>query len=153
MFEEKQFLYQNKIIWLVGIVMCIPIAILIYTFKGITPNFMLQCILFSIILIFLIRCNLYTKIDSSGIYYKMFPFVNNLKFIDWKDIKKIEVVSYDPISEYGGWGVRGFKSNRAYNTHGNMGIRILFNDDNKLLLGTNLADAAKTAIEKLNEKN
>ncbi len=77
-----------------------------------------------------------TKIDNIGIHIKFFPFHSKFISFPWESIEKIEVVTYNPLSEYGGWGLRGFKNNRAYNVSGNKGLRIFFKDDKKLLIGT-----------------
>lgn len=77
----------------------------------------------------------------------MFPFINQLKFIDWEEIESIHVEKYEPIKEFGGWGYRGFKDNRALNTHGNLGIRIHLKEGNKILFGTNQEVAASAAIQ------
>jgi hypothetical protein len=41
------------------------------------------------------------------------------------------------LKEYGGWGIRMGRNNKAYNVSGNIGIQIIFNDESKLLIGTN----------------
>ena len=38
--------------------------------------------------------------------------------------------------QYGGWGIRGFKSNRAYNVSGKIGLQLEFKNGDKLLVGT-----------------
>ena len=56
-------------------------------------------------LIFLFK--LTTRIDEKGIHYKFFPFHWSLKVIKWNEINKAYVRTYDAISEYGGWGLKG----------------------------------------------
>ncbi|MBX3042408.1 MAG: hypothetical protein KIT33_07160 [Candidatus Kapabacteria bacterium] len=78
-----------------------------------------------------------TRIEKSGIYVRLFPFHLEFKFYPWNIISKSYVREYRPIVEYGGWGLRGFQQNRAFNTSGNQGLQLVFNDNKKLLIGTN----------------
>ncbi len=64
----------------------------------------------------------------------------------WHDIEAFEAVSYRPILEFGGWGVRGFGANRAYNISGNRGVRLHLKGGKRLLLGSQRADALEQAI-------
>lgn len=86
--------------------------------------------------LFFLSMKLETKIDTSGVHVRFFPFHTKFKTFPWDKIEKIEVITYKPLSEYGGWGIRGFKDNKAYNVSGNKGFRIFFKDNKKLLVGT-----------------
>ena len=52
----------------------------------------------------------------------------------------MEIREYKPIMEYGGWGIRGFGSNRALNIKGKIGLQLVFKNGQKLLIGTQKAD-------------
>ena len=39
--------------------------------------------------------------------------------------------------EYGGWGNRGFSSNKAYTVGGNRGVQLRLVDGSKVLIGSN----------------
>ena len=92
---------------------------------------------------------LITRIDEKGIHYRFFPFHRKLKSILWSEIKSVYVRKYEPISEYGGWGVKGFfgKRGRAINIKGNIGIQLEFKNSKKFLIGTQLESEAKRVIE------
>lgn len=100
-------------------------------------------------LVFAYTSNLKTKITTNGIYFKLFPFHQKYRFYDWKEIQKAEVVKYSPIGEYGGWGIRGFGNNKAFNVKGNMGLRILFKDGTKRLIGTQKSKELEKVIKEL----
>jgi len=97
-----------------------------------------------------------TKIDEKGITYQFTPFHFAPRIIPWSDLSKCYIRKYSPITEYGGWGIRGLQRkgfwdfrNRgmAFNTRGDMGIQLVFKDGGKLLLGTQDPDKAKQTIQ------
>jgi hypothetical protein len=63
-------------------------------------------------------------INEQGIYYQFFPFHLKSYVINYDEIESYLAVTYSPIIDYGGWGIRyGFKK-KAYNVKGNHGVRI-----------------------------
>jgi hypothetical protein len=99
------------------------------------------------LLFLLLRIELYTKIDSSGIFYKFSPFHKNYKVVEWHNVKKAYVRKYKPIREYGGWGARYGINGKAYNVAGKYGIQIVFNNGKKLLLGTQKPEELKELLK------
>lgn len=53
-----------------------------------------------------------------------------------KDIVSVEDVTYSPIAEYGGWGIKGSPANLALNARGNRGVRLHLNNGKRLLIGS-----------------
>jgi hypothetical protein len=102
------------------------------------------------ILFYLFR--LETKIDDSGMYYKFYPFHLMDNKLEWNLIDRVYVRKYQPIFEYGGWGIRGFGKNRALNVSGNMGIQIELKNGKKLLLGTQKPEEAESVIIQLSQQ-
>ncbi len=110
-----------------------------------------------VVFLLIIFIRLKTKIDENGISYQMTPFHLKPRIISWSELSKCYVRKYAPISEYGGWGIRGFQRkgfwdfrNRgmAYNIKGDMGIQLKFKDEGKLLIGTQDPEKAKIVIQK-----
>lgn len=62
------------------------------------------------------------------------------------EIAHFEARTYSPLREYGGWGIRGFGSNRAYNVSGNHGVELVLKDGRKVLIGSQRADDLALAI-------
>ena len=95
---------------------------------------------------------LYVSIDQENIYYRFPPFLTREKILTKEDIKKMYVRKYRPISEYGGWGYRfRFRSGRAVNVAGNIGLQIVLNNDKKLLIGTQKPEIMEQALRRLKE--
>jgi hypothetical protein len=100
---------------------------------------------------FMLSLRLKTIIKSDGIYVRFSPFHLKFHYYDWAQIDKCFVRTYNPIGEYGGWGLRGFKNKKAFNVSGNNGIQLVFHDGKSLLIGTNLPDEATAALRKLHQ--
>ena len=54
--------------------------------------------------------------------------------------------TYSPLREYGGWGIRGFARNRAYNVSGNQGVQLILKNGNRVLIGTRQPRELEAAI-------
>ena len=62
------------------------------------------------------------------------------------DVAHVEARTYSPLREYGGWGIRGMGSKRAYNVSGDRGVELTLEDGRKVLIGSQRADALADAI-------
>jgi hypothetical protein len=54
--------------------------------------------------------------------------------------------TYKPLREYGGWGIKGFCSNRAYNMSGNQGVQLELVDGQRVLIGSQRPQELEAAI-------
>lgn len=99
------------------------------------------------VLFFVFR--LETNITEEAIYLRFFPLHLKYRKYLWTDIETAEVRTYKPILEYGGYGIRGFGNNRAFNIAGKTGLQLVFKDGRKLLIGT---QKANQLIEILNSQ-
>lgn len=77
-----------------------------------------------------------TKITTDGVFIKFRPFHRKWILFPFESIQTAESCKYNPIRDYGGWGIRyGFKG-KAYNVSGNKGILIKFSEGTHLLIGS-----------------
>ena len=90
--------------------------------------------------------HLTTEVRSDGLHIRYFPFHLSWRKISLDDVKTIQAVTYSPLGEYGGWGIRGFSRNRAYNPTGNRGARMEYADGRRLLIGSGRPDELARAI-------
>ncbi|SFN57469.1 hypothetical protein SAMN04488519_10111 [Algoriphagus ornithinivorans] len=114
-------------------------VVLINSDKDVTENLVgLTIASIAIIGTFLLIMNiqLQTRIDDQGIHYKFFPFINKWRNIPREKIKSIDVIHYSPITDYGGWGLKGNKTTKAYSIVGDEGLLIDTGDSKKIMLGT-----------------
>ena len=104
------------------------------------------------IIVLFFTSKLYISIDQNSLYYRYPPFVNSEKVITKDDVKEIYVRKYKPILEYGGWGYRfRFRSGRALNVAGNVGLQFVAKNDKRILLGTQKPEELKQAVRRLKE--
>ena len=77
----------------------------------------------------------------SGIIRKKVPF---------SEIEGMEPVTYSPIREFGGWGIRfGFQGQgKAYNVSGNLGVQLEMSDGERLLVGSQRPQELAGAIRR-----
>lgn len=153
-YEEKQFLRSNSLIWF-------AIVSLLITFFAVVLNFLnkgndwigilILSLVIGTILPLLILTSVHLRIEKDGIYIKYFPFHLKPLFLNWNDVDQFFLRRYNPLSEYGGWGLKGTKNNRAYNVSGNMGLQIFLKDGKKILVGT--ANPKKLEIALLEIRN
>jgi hypothetical protein len=100
-----------------------------------------------------------TIVDKDGIYVKLFPFHFKYKFFSWDNISSIYIRKYNPLIEFGGWGIRHrlkwrwkkiiFSKANAYSISGNTGMQIHFTDGGNLLIGTHLPEELAETLIKL----
>ena len=85
-----------------------------------------------------VLARLETQISKAGIQVRLFPFHLKAKFFPWSEIAQSEVRTYQPLSEFGGWGLKWSLSGKgkAYNVAGNQGLQLQFSDGRRLLIGT-----------------
>ena len=94
--------------------------------------------------------HLSTKIDSNGISFHFFPLHLKYRVYNWDEIETVYLRKYDPVSDYGGWGIRySFKEGMAFTTVGNIGLQIVLKNGKKVLIGTQKNGEIKTLFAKL----
>lgn len=87
-----------------------------------------------------------TQIRTDSIHVRFPPFRPSFASYSWSDISKAYIRQYDPITEFGGWGIRFGPSGKAINMSGNIGLQLIFNDGSRLLIGTNQPDKIAEAL-------
>lgn len=92
-----------------------------------------------------------TAIHYDGIYYRFLPFQWKYRKISWDRIAAAYVRQYEPIREYGGWGIRIglFNKGQAFNVSGNKGLQIVYDNGKKFLLGTQRPEEIEQVLRQL----
>lgn len=97
----------------------------------------------------LIVCKLIVQVRLDGLYVQFKPFHLRPHLIPLQNVDRHEAVTYRPILEYGGWGIRWQLRGKAYNISGNRGVRLHYNNGRHLLIGSQRADELAAAITRL----
>ncbi|MDA9349067.1 hypothetical protein N9R21_04810 [Polaribacter sp.] len=157
-FKEEQRFRQVWLMVLLGFSLLVPVGLIIREYikdnTSITTNEFLGSligIIASVLLIFIFKLS--TRIDEKGIHYQFFPFHFSMKTLLWSEITKAEIRTYDPIGEYGGWGLRysfNKKKGNAVNVSGDIGIQLTLKNGKKLLIGTQKKEAVSSVLKTYN---
>lgn len=104
-------------------------------------------VLLLVLMLALLR--LEVRLDAEGVHYRYFPLLWRWRHWPWSEFKQVFARSYSPLGDYGGWGLRGLRGNKAYNVWGKEGLQLVFKSNNRLLLGTQRPDELRTALRGL----
>lgn len=161
-FKEEQHIKQNWLKVLLAVSIVVPIIMVTKEYleeisKITTNEFVLILLGISISVAFIFFFKLKTRIDEIGIHYQFSPFHLKMKIIQWKEIKKVHVRNYDPIGEYGGWGLKGGffwnkEKGKCLNISGDIGIQLLLKNGKKLLIGTQKKEEAIQVLKTYKNK-
>jgi len=156
-FEEKQRFRQ----WWLFVIVALTMGGLYVTlynkteaFQDLENNFkiVLTAIFATILIGGIFVLQLRTKIDTSGIKASFYPISFFTKQYTWPQIDKVYVRKYSPLTEYGGWGIKGLGSAKAYNVSGNYGIQIVTKEKKRFLIGTQKPQDAERVLKRYAEK-
>jgi len=156
MFKESQKFDQwwLQLMFYSGIGLCIYVSVQQLLYKipfGNNPApdglLIFFILLYLIIFILFQSTRLITEIDDAEIRYRFYPFKTRFTTILRYDIEKMEVITYRPIIDYGGWGVRFGRKGMAYNVSGNIGLLISRKNGKTILIGTQKPDEMKEKLE------
>jgi len=103
-----------------------------------------------LVILLLLNLTLITEVRNDGFYYRFPILINRQKMIGKEDIMNFEVGKYNPIREFGGWGIRiRLRRARAYNVKGSLGVRFYLRNGKIVLFGTQQPEELKRALDKM----
>ena len=76
------------------------------------------------------------QVTEAGISLRWGPVGWIRKFIPFETITKAEAVTYSPLMEFGGWGIRMRGKKRAWTVRGNRAVRMELTDGKVFYLGS-----------------
>jgi hypothetical protein len=123
--------------------------------NGLIWSSILSFVFVSAVFIFLLSGSLVTEIWSDGIRYKFPPLIRKIKYLSLAEMASVEVVKYNPLLEFGGWGLRKrlFARKTAYNIKGRIGIRVVLKNGSQIMFGTQKQEEMKRAVDKMLKPN
>lgn len=95
-------------------------------------------------------CRLVVEVRRDAFYYRYHPFHRRMHRIGWDEIRTAEARAYNPIREYGGWGIRSAwrkGGGKAYNVYGDRGLQLELSDGKRILFGSQRADELASAVK------
>jgi hypothetical protein len=94
-----------------------------------------------------LRLRLIVDVTAEQVVIRFSPL--SRRVIPIADIEAANARTYDPIKEYGGWGIKGWsRRSMAYNMSGNRGVELTLRDGRRVMLGSQRADELAQVIER-----
>jgi hypothetical protein len=84
----------------------------------------------------LIFARLQTRLETTALYVRFFPIHMWYQKIGFDEIATVYARTYQPLGEFGGWGIRKGRGGKAYNVSGNQGVQLELKNGKKLLIGS-----------------
>lgn len=154
--EFKEVQSFNQVwLWVIGL---IPVFIVSTVFiteitngnaKGTEDYFgmAVAILITSLTFLWLRVLRLETQIGENGISLRFRGLVFARRIINWNEVESAEIVQYDPLFDYGGWGVKfSFSKGWCYNVSGDIGLHLKFKSGKELMIGTQKPDELKSFI-------
>jgi hypothetical protein len=85
------------------------------------------------LIVLFLNMKLITTVEKDMIIIEFVPFTT--REIHEDEIEKTSIRTYQPIREYGGWGLR-FGRGRAFTASGNKGLQVELKNGEQILIGT-----------------
>ncbi len=165
-YKEVQRFTDNKIMLAVLILLGLGVLFLAYglirqLFFGqvfgnqpMSNSGLIFMFLFVALLFFwLVQLRLVTQVTTEGISIHFSSLSRFKRKVQYEDIQTIEIVSYNGLTDHGGWGWRIGKFGKAYTVYGNQAVKITLQGHKLTLsgvifIGSQSASELASAIKK-----
>ncbi len=87
-----------------------------------------------------------TEVRSDRLCIRFFPLHRRFICIEYSDIQEFKSITYRPIREYGGWGIRSGPEGKAFNVQGNQGVELRLKNQSRILIGSQQAEQLLAAL-------
>ena len=155
-FHERQT-FARWVYWTICISNVTPV-ILLFVIPGPIPFGLVLVILFMVLLPIVLYLFLGVMITEIGTDMRGEPELHiafgAMRTINYhfpiSTITSAVVRKYDPIGEYGGWGIRGWRGKRALNMRGDRGVEITTTFKGKpasFMIGSQKPEELETALQ------
>lgn len=93
-------------------------------------------VILSLILLLFIFMRLEVEVCTRSFRYRFFPFIPRWRKFGLESLESAEAISYRPIIEFGGWGIRYGRGMWAYTVSGDKGVIVRIRNGKTFMLGT-----------------
>ena len=101
------------------------------------------------VIVFFVFLKLETLVCPDCLCVRFFPFHISYKRFTKADLAEYHPRTYNPLREYGGWGIRCGWKGKAYNFKGNRGVQLVLTNGKLLLIGSQKADDLANALNSM----
>jgi hypothetical protein len=99
----------------------------------------------------LLGAHLTVEVRTDGIWLRFFPFHGRMWRIGKGEFYRHEAITYRPLNDFGGWGIRYGPKGTAYNVSGNRGVMLYFSRKKTIMIGSQRPEELDRAIERMIE--
>ncbi|WP_373523765.1 hypothetical protein [Aquiflexum sp.] len=112
-------------------------------------DIIIPIIILGLVFMLFVSLQLKTRIDENGLSFSYFPLISQRKY-STDQIKKLELIEYNSLTKFGGWGIRFNFAMWGYNVGGKHGLIVTLKDK-KFLIGTQKPEEMQKAIKQFEE--
>lgn len=109
----------------------------------------LGIVLFSGVVGLFAQATLITQVRQDGLYVRWYPLHFSFQKIPLEDVERVTPTTCRPARDYPGWGIRYGRSGKAYNIHGDRGVKLEYPNGRHVLIGSQKPEELAAAIEPL----
>ncbi len=88
-----------------------------------------------------------TQVTSHGLSVRFRPFHRKWRVFEFESILEAEALTYSPLKDFGGWGIRYGKKGKAYSVSGNEGVLLKLKNGKSVLIGSKKHEELGRAIK------
>jgi hypothetical protein len=110
------------------------------------------CMVFFGVAVLISLARLVTEVRRDGLFIQFYPFERSFQRIPLRALDRLDTITYRPILDYGGRGIRYGRKGKAYTVSGNRGVVLTFVRGRSLLIGSQRCEDLALALEQLLEK-
>lgn len=114
--------------------------------KGI--NFAITMVVYVVLLVLFFQTALTVEVRTDGVYHQLFPLEWSKGRIAPQQIKSHRAIRFNPLKDFGGWGIRLGNMGKGYIVSGDRGVRIVQTNGDAIVLGSQRARALEQAISR-----
>lgn len=115
--------------------------------SGISGGILFALAILALVLVLFAAAKLVIDVDDKAIHAS-FHYLWPTQHIALDDVARAHATRYDPVLEYGGWGVRLGPRGWAFNTGGREGVLVETKSGARIMLGSHHAKELEAAIAK-----
>jgi hypothetical protein len=140
--EEQKFEWFWTVVWMVPVVM---IGYGLYR-QAMSPILLWPALVVTaVVVVWMNQSKLISEVRSDVLWIR-FVLLSSERAIPWREIRRVEAITYRPIKDFGGWGVRWAARGIVYNARGKRGVRMELASGERVLVGSQRAEDLARAI-------
>jgi hypothetical protein len=149
-FTERQYVFKTWVGKLTFMILIVLILALYYFYVVQDQTFSLfsvciQCISFLAVFMILFS-SLKTTCTNQNITLYYFPYHLNKIIYSKTEIDALEIVNYNGLGDFGGWGIRMNNEIKCFTASGNCGVLITLKNGKQRLIGTKETETIKKVL-------